>query len=253
MGRVAGGYRPWEVRIRDLDQITSPEVSADCTVSQLRVYSGSSSPPLTQCQGFPTTPPAFLHYSRLPSYLLALAHSEFGYINAHIQIYTHDGPKIHFAVVDSGSHSDAKCKVPELSHRSKTFEWMKVKRSQPRTGNQMHMACGLSIVARGSVWTEEVEVTTDGHHLTANRVPRTNFTTKQLTGLEKDFHFNKYLTRARRVDISNALQLSETQVKSWLQNRLMKHKKLTREGLLLPLTLQQLGHLNRPRALPNTN
>lgn len=28
MGRVAGGYRPGEVRIRDLDQITSPEVSA---------------------------------------------------------------------------------------------------------------------------------------------------------------------------------------------------------------------------------
>ncbi|XP_064812064.1 homeobox protein Hox-B1-like [Oncorhynchus masou masou] len=138
-------------------------------------------------------------------------------------------------IVSVGSHSDPKCKVPELSHRSKTFEWVKVKRTRPRTA-KMHMACGLSIVARGSVWTEDLEVTTDGHHLTANRVPRTNFTTKQLTELEKDFHFNKYLTRARRVDISSALQLSETQVKIWFQNRLMKHKKLTREGLLLPVT-----------------
>ncbi|KAM9505110.1 LOW QUALITY PROTEIN: homeobox protein Hox-C1a [Salvelinus alpinus] len=299
MGRVAGGYRPGEVRIRDLDQITSPEVRAgsneklqqrlagnilqhsypsffeassetDCTESQLRVCSGSSSPPLTQSQGFSTTPTACLPLLSSPSYLLAhehvpglgysssthntatvaLAHSEFGCINAHVQIYTHGGPKIHFAVVNSGSHSDPN--VPELSHRAKTFEWTKVKRSQPRTA-KMHMACGLSIVS-GVSMDRGGGGNTDGHHLTANRVPRTNFTTKQLTELEKDFHFNKYLTRARRLDISNALQLSGTQVKIWFQNRLMKHNKLTREGLLLPvafgvlemprkLTLQQLGHL----------
>ncbi|KAK0077250.1 hypothetical protein PV325_004210 [Microctonus aethiopoides] len=74
---------------------------------------------------------------------------------------------------------------------------------------------------------------------TTGRKPRrrrTAFTHAQLAYLERKFRCQKYLSVADRSDVADALSLSETQVKTWYQNRRTKWKRQNQ------LRLEQLRH-----------
>lgn len=119
--------------------------------------------------------------------------------------------------------------VPELSHRSDS-----VTPSPPPPAT-----CGITPHSQGSSsptsakdpvvypWMKKVHVNILSSNYTGGepKRSRTAYTRQQVLELEKEFHYNRYLARRRRVEIAHTLCLSERQIKIWFQNRRMKWKK----------------------------
>ncbi|XP_055643127.1 segmentation polarity homeobox protein engrailed [Toxorhynchites rutilus septentrionalis] len=74
--------------------------------------------------------------------------------------------------------------------------------------------------------------------------PRTAFTTAQLQRLKNEFNENRYLTEKRRQALSAELNLNESQIKIWFQNKRAKIKKCSSEKNPLALQLMAQGLYN---------
>lgn len=95
-----------------------------------------------------------------------------------------------------------------------------------------------------------------------DRKPRQAYSAKQLERLESEFKLDKYLSVSKRMELSQSLNLTEVQIKTWFQNRRTKWKKqLTtrlkmaqRQGLFPhyfnPVPTQQYSPLFTPYYAP---
>ncbi|XP_058507587.1 ventral expressed homeobox [Solea solea] len=111
---------------------------------------------------------------------------------------------------DTSLHFNPKGEIRDLTNGPRSLQ------SPPTSPNN---SCGYT---SGS----ESEVADDSEEEAAQqRRIRTKFTSDQISKLENIFSKHKYLGATQRRKFAEKLNLSETQVKTWFQNRRMKLKR----------------------------